>query len=173
MNVHKNAKLTPAGRAVLVKRIEAGERVGVVAREMGVSRRTVYKWLKRFREEGEVGLRDRSSRPHLSPAPDPAAAATPDRAVEAGALERSPDRRPPGDAGLDGDSGGEASRSEPAGESGAPGAGGALRTVAAGVSGAHGHQETRAHRAPGAPDRRGPEQDGEGGGVGVLPRGRR
>ncbi|WP_428276600.1 IS481 family transposase [Candidatus Palauibacter sp.] len=67
MNVHKNAKLTPAGRAVLVRRIEDGEPVGVVAREMGVSRRTVYKWLKRFREEGEAGLRDRSSRPHRHP----------------------------------------------------------------------------------------------------------
>lgn len=24
----------------------------------------VYKWFRRFREEGEVGLRDRGSRPH-------------------------------------------------------------------------------------------------------------
>ena len=67
MNVHKNAKLTPAGRAVLVRRIEAGERVEVVAAEMGVSRRTAFKWLKRFREEGEAGLEDRSSRPHRHP----------------------------------------------------------------------------------------------------------
>jgi len=33
VNVHKNAKLTPAGRAVLVRRIEAGEPVEVVTRE--------------------------------------------------------------------------------------------------------------------------------------------
>lgn len=63
-NVHKNAKLAPTGRALLVKRIEAGERAEVVAREMGVSRRTAFKWLKRYREEGEEGLEDRSSRPH-------------------------------------------------------------------------------------------------------------
>ncbi len=67
MNVHKNAKLTPAGRAVLVKRVLAGEPVEVVTREMGVSRRTGFKWLKRFREEGEEGLLDRSSRPHHHP----------------------------------------------------------------------------------------------------------
>ena len=67
MNVHKNAKLTPAGRAVLVKRVLAGEPVDVVAREMGVSRRTGFKWLKRFREEGEGGLPDRSSRPRRHP----------------------------------------------------------------------------------------------------------
>ena len=67
MNVHKNAKLTPAGRAVLVRRIEAGERPETVAVEMGVSRRTAFKWLKRFREEGEEGLRDRSSKPHHHP----------------------------------------------------------------------------------------------------------
>jgi transposase InsO family protein len=67
VNVHKNAKLTPAGRALLVKRIETGERAEVVAGEMGVSRRTAFKWLKRYREEGEQGLRDRSSRAHHHP----------------------------------------------------------------------------------------------------------
>ena len=67
VNVHKNAKLTPAGRALLVKRIEAGERTEGVAREMGVSRRTAFKWLQRYREEGEKGLEDRSSKPHSHP----------------------------------------------------------------------------------------------------------
>lgn len=52
---------------MLVGRIEAGERPDVVAAEMGVSRRTAFKWLKRFREEGEEGLLDRSSRPHRHP----------------------------------------------------------------------------------------------------------
>ena len=52
---------------MLVRRIESGERVEVVTREMGVSRRTGFKWLKRFREEGEEGLLDRSSRPHHHP----------------------------------------------------------------------------------------------------------
>lgn len=67
MNVHKNAKLTPTGRGVLVERLLAGERPAVVAQEMGVSRRTAFKWLKRYREEGEEGLKDRSSTRHHHP----------------------------------------------------------------------------------------------------------
>ena len=67
VNVHKNAKLTPTGRALLVRRLVTGDRAEVVAREMGVSRRTAFKWLKRYREEGEEGLRDRSSTRHHHP----------------------------------------------------------------------------------------------------------
>ena len=73
VNVHKNAKLTPLGRALLVERLLSGERAEVVAQEMGVSRRTAYKWLKRYREEGERGLQDRSSRPHRHPSRIPRA----------------------------------------------------------------------------------------------------
>ena len=58
---------------MLVNRIESGERAEVVAGEMGVSRRTAFKWLKRYREEGEAGLRDRSSRPHHHPKTTPRA----------------------------------------------------------------------------------------------------
>jgi transposase InsO family protein len=61
--MHQNAKLTPLGRAELVRRIEAGATPRAVATALGVSRRTVFKWLKRFRQEGEQGLQDRSSRP--------------------------------------------------------------------------------------------------------------
>lgn len=67
MNLHKHARLTPRGRALLVHRIHQGLRVEEAAQAAGVSVRTAYKWLKRFREEGESGLMDRSSRPHLSP----------------------------------------------------------------------------------------------------------
>ncbi len=67
MNVHKNAPLTPAGREAMVKRIEGGAQVRQVARELGISERTAFKWLKRYRQEGQVGLLDRSSRPHRSP----------------------------------------------------------------------------------------------------------
>lgn len=68
VNIHKNAKLTPAGRAELVRRVTVeGRRVGQVARAMGVSRRTAHKWLTRHRMEGRRGLEDRSSRPQRSP----------------------------------------------------------------------------------------------------------
>ena len=34
-----------------------------LCREYGISRKTAYKWIKRFEEEGSVGLEDRSKRP--------------------------------------------------------------------------------------------------------------
>lgn len=67
MNLHKHARLTPRGRALLVQRMLNGLRVEDAAQAAGVSVRTAYKWLKRFREEGEIGLMDRSSRPHSCP----------------------------------------------------------------------------------------------------------
>jgi transposase InsO family protein len=65
--MHRNAPLTPLGRRILVDRVLAGRPVAHVAHEMGVSRPTAYKWLRRYLIEGESGLRDRSSRPHRSP----------------------------------------------------------------------------------------------------------
>jgi transposase InsO family protein len=53
---------------LLVERIEVlGWTPAEAASSLGVTRPTAYKWLKRFREEGEVGLEDRSSRPHRCP----------------------------------------------------------------------------------------------------------
>jgi len=68
MNVHKNARLTPRGRALLVRRIvEEGLRPVEAAQAAGVSSRTAYKWLRRFEAEGWAGLEDRSSRPRGCP----------------------------------------------------------------------------------------------------------
>jgi transposase InsO family protein len=68
VNVHKNAKLAPAGREQLVRRVlMENESVKEVSRSVGVSRRTVYKWIQRYRVEGVRGLEDRSSRPKRSP----------------------------------------------------------------------------------------------------------
>lgn len=68
MNSHKNARLGFAGRVDLVTRIvRDGHPVAHVARALGVSERTAWKWLGRFRREGWAGLADRSSRPHSSP----------------------------------------------------------------------------------------------------------
>ena len=64
MNTHKNARLTPAGRRALVARVLAGTPVATAARGASVSARTAWKWLARFRTEGDAGLVDRSSRPH-------------------------------------------------------------------------------------------------------------
>lgn len=67
MNIHKNARLTPRSREQLVERVRSGEHPERVAAGLGISVRTVYKWLRRWRLEGSRGLRDRSSRPHRSP----------------------------------------------------------------------------------------------------------
>ena len=68
MNMHKNARLTPKGRELLIERLERGDHPIDVAGAMGVSERTVYTWKRRFRRQGLAGLQDRSSRPHRSPA---------------------------------------------------------------------------------------------------------
>ena len=62
------ARLTPFGRKLLVDRIvELGWPVAQPVESVGVSRQTAYRWMRRFEEEGEAGLEDRSSRPHHSP----------------------------------------------------------------------------------------------------------
>jgi len=65
--MHENARLTPLGREDLIRRLEAGATPRSLARDLGVSVRTVYKWRARYRKHGLEGLRDRSSRPHHSP----------------------------------------------------------------------------------------------------------
>jgi transposase InsO family protein len=66
MNAHKNARTTPFGRAVMVRRVlEDGWSVAAAADAFEISTRTVRKWLARFRSEGAAGLHNRSSAPHL------------------------------------------------------------------------------------------------------------
>jgi transposase InsO family protein len=66
--LHRTAKLTPFGRRLLVDRILIeGWPAATVAEQLGVSRATVYKWLRRYRAEGQAGLEDRSARPHRRP----------------------------------------------------------------------------------------------------------
>ncbi len=60
---HRNAKLTAVGRIGIVSQIEEGYSQAEVARRMCLSRATVNKWWRRYREEGVAGLEDRSSRP--------------------------------------------------------------------------------------------------------------
>ena len=67
MNMHKNARLTPSGRVLLVERIGAGWPVAKAAMASGVSERTAYRWLVRYRS-GDRQLHDRSSAPRRCPA---------------------------------------------------------------------------------------------------------
>jgi transposase InsO family protein len=65
--VHKNARLTPKGRALMLERLEAGQHQVDVAQAMGVSLTTLKKWWRRYRAEGAAGLLDRPCRPRCSP----------------------------------------------------------------------------------------------------------
>ena len=68
MNIHKNARTTPRSRALLVHRVlQEGWTVSAAATSFGISRRTAYKWLARYRAEGIPGLRDRDSVAHRRP----------------------------------------------------------------------------------------------------------
>lgn len=55
-----------------------GNTVSLTARHFGMSRKTVHRWLRRFRERGLPGLKDRSHRPHHLRTPT-----TPWKSVEA------------------------------------------------------------------------------------------
>lgn len=62
MNIHKNARTTPHIRGLIVSRVlDQNLSPHRVAGELGISLRTVYKWLSRYRLEGPAGLQDRSS----------------------------------------------------------------------------------------------------------------
>ncbi|WP_454858159.1 helix-turn-helix domain-containing protein [Rhizobium binxianense] len=72
MNIYKNARLTPHSRAVIAHRVVIeGQRPTVVAAAFGVCVKTVYKWVRRYRREGEAGLHDRGCRPHRLFRPTP------------------------------------------------------------------------------------------------------
>ncbi|MFJ3106065.1 helix-turn-helix domain-containing protein, partial [Streptomyces sp. NPDC086835] len=45
---HRNARLTVHGRRLLVDRVRSGRPVAHVAAEMGISRTTAHKWVRRF-----------------------------------------------------------------------------------------------------------------------------
>ena len=74
MKLHANAPLGPKGRATMVRRVlEEGVALTEAAEAAGVSARTAGKWVRRYRDEGEAGLLDRSSAPkhvHNATAPE-------------------------------------------------------------------------------------------------------
>jgi transposase InsO family protein len=68
MNVHENARTTPASRELLVRRVlHQGWTTRQAALAVGISCRTAYKWLRRYQQEGRAGLRDRDCRAHRRP----------------------------------------------------------------------------------------------------------
>jgi hypothetical protein len=65
--MHELARLTPMGRLRMIRRLEAGTRLGDVAAALDLSTTSVRRWWRRYQQEGIAGLTDRSSRPHRSP----------------------------------------------------------------------------------------------------------
>jgi transposase InsO family protein len=65
MRVHRNAKTTLKMRQLIVARAQAGWTYARIAEALGISVRTVAKWIARSRQAD--GLRDGSSRPHRQP----------------------------------------------------------------------------------------------------------
>ncbi len=65
MRVHRNAKTTPRMRQLIVTRVQQGWTYARIAAALGISERTVAKWMARSRHTGE--LTDGSSRPHRQP----------------------------------------------------------------------------------------------------------
>jgi len=88
MRVHANAKLGPAGRIALIRRVEGGCSLRAAAAGSAVSVATAHRWWHRYRaadaRERASGAwaRDRSSRPRRSP-----------RALSAGEQQRICDAR--------------------------------------------------------------------------------
>ena len=74
MKLHANAPLGPKGRKRMVLRVlEEDVALTEAAEAAGVSAKTAGKWVRRYREEGEAGLLDRSSAPkrvHNATAPE-------------------------------------------------------------------------------------------------------
>ena len=62
MHTHPNARLTPLGRERLLRRhIEEHLPLPTLAAEAGISIRSAYKWLARYRSGGAAALVDRRS----------------------------------------------------------------------------------------------------------------
>ena len=72
MRLHQNARTCPASRRLMCERIEAGWSLAAAAEAAGVTERTVYRWLARWRAEGPAGLLDRRSAPKRIPHRTPA-----------------------------------------------------------------------------------------------------
>jgi transposase InsO family protein len=62
MHSHPNARLTPISRERLIRRhLDEGVPLKALAGEAGISLRSTYKWLARFRQGGSAALADRRS----------------------------------------------------------------------------------------------------------------
>jgi transposase InsO family protein len=72
MDYHHHARLTIVRREELAKKVLGGRlSLKEAMAEFKLSRPTAAKWVRRYREHGVAGLKDRSSRPHRCPRSTP------------------------------------------------------------------------------------------------------
>jgi transposase InsO family protein len=70
MRVHRNAKTTPHGRQLLLRRVDEGWTMAAATAAAGLSERSGFKWRRRQRS-GDTLLVDASSRPRRQPRETP------------------------------------------------------------------------------------------------------
>ena len=59
MSTNQSSRFSRDFKLEALRRMEAGENVSVLARELGVSRKSIYKWRERYRLAGSDALRGR------------------------------------------------------------------------------------------------------------------
>ena len=59
MSTNEPIRFSRAFKLTALRRMEAGENVSVLARELGVSRKSIYQWRDRYRSGGSNALRGR------------------------------------------------------------------------------------------------------------------
>jgi len=62
LSINEPSQVSREFKLEVLRRMEAGENVSVLARELGVSRKSIYKWRNRYRQGGSNALRDRRGR---------------------------------------------------------------------------------------------------------------
>lgn len=66
--MHCNSRLSTFSRKLLIERYQKGEKISQIAKQLGVSRKCCYKWINRYKQQGEQGLQDKRPGPktHLT-----------------------------------------------------------------------------------------------------------
>jgi transposase len=64
---HANDRTNLSARRLIVQHVPAGWPAAHVADQLGISRATVHKWVRRHAQGGQVALADGSSRPQRMP----------------------------------------------------------------------------------------------------------
>ena len=68
MSEDRGRTFSRAFKLKAIERMDAGENVSALSRELGVKREILYRWRSQYRDGGELRLRERRGRPKLAEA---------------------------------------------------------------------------------------------------------